>query len=149
MPSLTQMCVFKQRLLPALHPLLPSSPRPPAVLPLVHRPSGSQQKNPLFTSSSIRGSRPPTESSGCLLASPQISLHHSIFMSAGIRRNLRYGLARVCSLADAGVVDTRKQYCFVIKWINFAARPHPEMTRKRRVVKKPARASARRQSKQG
>lgn len=52
-------------------------------------------------------------------------------------------------LADAGVVDTCKQYCFVIKWINFAARPHPEMTRKRRVVKKPARASARRQSKQG
>lgn len=80
-------------------------------------------------------------------------------MSAGIRRNLCYGLARAraapraaasqTGLADTGVVDATKQYCFVIKSINFAARPHPEIRRKRRVVKKPARASARRQSKQG
>lgn len=48
------------------------------------------------SSSSIRDSRPPTERSGCLLALPQISLHHSIFMSAGTRRNLRDRLTCMC-----------------------------------------------------
>lgn len=38
-------------------------------------------------------------------------------------------------LADTEVVDARKQYCFVIKLINFTARPHPGTTQKRQVVR--------------